>query len=179
MGSRSCGVKIVKGKDRPKKADGTWAFPSKFKWIGYSKMIDLLLEMTEPIHHTGKVVMGNSSFCIAMGVMPLEQFGVHGQFLVKKWKYWPNHVSGDYIEECMATKPLGHTETFIQVIEGKQFLVHGTKDWDYVTKIMSLHWILDKIQDHGMWRLVDGVWKTHKYVEPFSQHNPAKHWVDC
>jgi hypothetical protein len=29
-----------------------------------------------------------------------------------------------------------------------------------------------------MWRLADGMWKTCMYAEPFSRHNPAKHWVD-
>ena len=48
-------VKIVKGKDRPKKADGTWAFPSKWEQRGYTKTVNLLLEMTEPIHGMGKV----------------------------------------------------------------------------------------------------------------------------
>jgi hypothetical protein len=41
-------MKIVEGKDHPKKADGTWAFPSKFKRMGYSKTIDLLLERLSP-----------------------------------------------------------------------------------------------------------------------------------
>ncbi len=53
--------------------------------------------MTEPIHRTGKLVTGDSGFCIAMGVMALQKFGIHGQFQIKKWKYWPKHVPGDYI----------------------------------------------------------------------------------
>jgi hypothetical protein len=89
--------------------------------------------------------------------MAHQQFGLHGQFLIKKRKYWLKHIPGDYIDEYMAMKPLGHTETFVQVIEGKWFLVHCTKDRDYVTKIMSMHGVLDEIQDHGMWRLMDGV----------------------
>ena len=76
-------IKIVKGKDRPKKAGETWAFPSKYETKGYSKTVDLLLDMTEPIHCTGKVVTGDCGFCVAMGVMTLQKFGVHGQFLIK------------------------------------------------------------------------------------------------
>jgi hypothetical protein len=110
--------------------------------------------------------------------MALQQFGIHRQFLIKKRKYWPKHVPGNYIDEYMATKLLSHMETFVQVIEGKRFLVHCTKDQDYVTKIMSTHGVLDKIQDHETWRLMDGVWKTFKYAERFSLHNRAKHWVD-
>jgi len=86
--SSSYGIKIVEGKDCPKKADGTWAFLSKYERMGYSKTIDLLLDMIEPIHRTGKVITGNSGFCIAMGVMALQKFGVNGQLLIKKRKYW-------------------------------------------------------------------------------------------
>ena len=143
----------------------------------YSKTIDLLLDMTEPIDRTGKVVTGNSGFCVVMGVMALQKFGVHGQLLIKNRKFWPKHVPGNYIDGYMATKPLGHTETFVQEMEAQRFLVHCTKDCDYITKIMSAHGVLDKIQDHATWRLMDGVWRTFKYIEPFSRHNRAKHWV--
>ena len=171
-------IKIIRGKDCLKEASGTWAFPSKYKTKGYSKTINLLLNMTEPIHRTSKLVTGNSGFCIAMGVMALQKFGVHGQFQIKKRKYWPKHVPGNYIYGYMATKPLGRMETFIQEMEGQQFLVHCTKDRDYGMKIMSTHGVLDEIQDNAMWRLMDGMWRTFKYAKPFSRHNCAKHWVD-
>ena len=66
----------------------------------------------------------------------------------------------------------------MQEMEGKRFFVHCTKDCDYVTKIMSMHGVLDEIQDHVTYRLIDGQWKSFKYAEPFSRHNRAKHWVD-
>ncbi len=100
-------VKIVDGKDCPKKADGSWAFPSKWEQMGFTKTVNLLLEMTEPIHHTGKIVMGDSDFCIADGVIALHKKGVHGQFLIKKQKYWPKFVPGNQIDEYMSSKPLG------------------------------------------------------------------------
>ncbi len=49
---------------------------------------------------------------------------------------------------------------------------------DYITKIMSKQGVLEEIQDHPMWRFVDGELKTFKYIEPFSRHNRVKHWVD-
>ena len=104
--------------------------------------------------------------------------GVFGQFLIKKRKYWPAGVPGDYIDAHMNAKPLGHTESFVQEMEGKRFFIHCTKDADYVTKIMSTHGVLDEIQDHVTYRLIDGQWKSFKYAEPFSRHNRAKHWVD-
>ncbi len=57
---------------------------AKWEQMGYTKTVDLLLEKTEPSHHTGKVVMGNSGCCVTPGVMALHKKGVHGQFLMKK-----------------------------------------------------------------------------------------------
>ena len=170
-------VKLVEGKDRPK-ADGQYVFASEFEKKGFTPTVALLLEMTEPIHRTGKVVTGDSGFCVTSGVLALHDHGVYGQFLIKKRRYWPKGVPGDYIDNYMSNKPLGATETFVQEINGVRFYVHCTRDRDYVTKIMSSHGVLDEIQDHPTWRLVDGEWKTFKYAEPFSRHNRAKHWVD-
>ena len=171
-------VQIVEGKDQPKKPDGTWAFPTKCEAKGYSNTVELLMDMTEPLHHTGKVVTGDSGFCVALGVTALHQHRVHGQFLIKKRRYWPKHVPGDYIDAYMMAKPLGATETFMQELGGIRFFVHCTRDADYITKIMSTHGVLKEIQDHPTWHFVDGEWKTFKYAEPFSRHNRAKHWVD-
>jgi hypothetical protein len=44
---------------------------------------------------------GNSGFCVALGMMALHQQGVHGQFLIKKRRYWPKHILGDYIDQYM------------------------------------------------------------------------------
>ncbi len=50
-------------------------------------MLMLLLELTEPIHRTGNVVTGDSGFCVTQGVIVLDDYGVHGQFLIKKRRY--------------------------------------------------------------------------------------------
>ncbi len=94
-------MKLVEGKDRPKLPNGQFAFPGEFEMKGYSKTVTLLLEMTKPQHGTGKVMTGDSGFCVAMGVTTLAKHGIHSQFLVKKWRYWPKHVPGDYIDAYM------------------------------------------------------------------------------
>ena len=55
-------VKIQEGEDRPKKLDGSWAFPSEF--TSYPKTATLMLEMTKPVHHIGKVVSMDIGFCV-------------------------------------------------------------------------------------------------------------------
>ncbi len=47
------GIRLVKGKNRPKLTNGQWAFPSTWERQGYTKTVDLLLDMTELIHRTG------------------------------------------------------------------------------------------------------------------------------
>jgi hypothetical protein len=133
------------------------------------------MEITEPIHRTGKIVTGDSGFCVTQGVLALHDAGVFGQFLIKKRKYWPKMVPGDYIDEYMSSKPLGHAESFVQNIEGKRFFIHCTKDRDYVTKMMSSHGVLDEIQDHVTYQHIDGKWQSFKYAEYLSRHNRAKH----
>jgi hypothetical protein len=78
-----------------------------------TKTVSLLLEMKEPIHDMGKVVVGDSGFCVTQGVFALDKVGVKGQFLIKKHKYWPKFVPGNYIDQYMKDKPLGRSEMFV------------------------------------------------------------------
>ena len=75
-------VKLQEGKYHPKKQDGSWAFPSEFP--GYSKTSTLMLEITNHVHHTGKVVSMDSGFCVLVGIIATQNFGVYGQSLIKK-----------------------------------------------------------------------------------------------
>jgi hypothetical protein len=78
------------------------------------------------------VVTGDSGFCVAEGVTALHAKGVYGQFLIKKRRYWPKHVPGDFIDAHMVGKGLGETETYVQEIDGTRFLVHCCKDAEWV-----------------------------------------------
>ena len=97
-------VKIQEGKDHPKKPDGSWAFPSKFP--GYSKTATLMIEMTKPVYHTGKVVSMDSGFCVSVGIIAMHNFGVYGQSLIKKRRYWPKNVPGDAFDLYLKTRNL-------------------------------------------------------------------------
>ncbi len=99
-------LKLQEGKDRPKKSDGSWAFPSPFE--GHTKTAKLMLEMTKPIHGTGKVVSMDSGFCVSAGILSMHFVGVYGKALVKKrGRYWTKDVPGDYIDECFKQKEIG------------------------------------------------------------------------
>ena len=123
-------VQLIKGKDWPRNPDGTFVFQLNWEMKGFANTMELVLDMTELIHHMGNVVTGNSSFCVALGVTALHQQGVHGQFLIKKRRYWPKHVPRDYIDQYMMANLLGTTETFVQELGGLCLFVYCTHDAD-------------------------------------------------
>ena len=169
-------VKLKEGKDRPKKPDGSWAFPSKFP--GYSKTAMLVLEITKPVNHTGKVVSMDSGFWVSVRIIAVHNFCVYGQYLIKKRRYWPNNVHGDAIDSYFTNKELGSAKTFRQVFDKNPFLVHFHEDDRYVTKIMSTHGLINEIPTHKTYRGVTGEWKTFNYTEPISHHNHSNICVD-
>ena len=84
--------------------------------------------MTKPVHHTGKVLSMDSSFCVLVGIIAMHNFGVYGQSLIKKRRYWPKNFPGEAIDSYFANKELGSAKTFRRVFDGKPFLVHCHKD---------------------------------------------------
>lgn len=65
---------MMEGKDCPKKADRCWAFPSEFP-ARLGKTLTTMLELTQPIHGKGKVVVGDSGFCVREGVNECHKRG--------------------------------------------------------------------------------------------------------
>ena len=169
-------MKLQEGKDTTKKPDGIWEFPSKF--TGYSKTATLMLEITKPSHHTGKVVSMDSGFCVLVGIIAMHNFGFYGQSLINKRRYWPKNVPGDAINSYFAIKELGSAKTFRQVFDGNPLLVHFHRDDRYVTKLMSTHSLINEIPTHKTYRRVAGEWKNFNYTKPISRHNHSKHCVD-
>ena len=95
-----------------------------------------MLEMTEPIHGTGKIVTMDSAFCVSAGILALHEKEVYGQALIEKrgW-YWLRGVTGDEINHFEG-KQIGDFECFVQESDGKQFLFHCHKEDEYVCKVM-------------------------------------------
>jgi hypothetical protein len=89
-------VKLVKGKDKLKRANGHFVFPTEF--LGYGKTMTTTLEMMKPIHGKGKVVVGDSGFCVREGVVECHKRGVRFQAYVKKWGNWLQGVPGAAID---------------------------------------------------------------------------------
>ncbi len=74
-------AKIQEGKDQPTNGNSPF-YPSKFEM--FSPTAKLMLEMSEPIHGSGRVVTHDSGFCVTAGILALHDVGVFGQALIKK-----------------------------------------------------------------------------------------------
>lgn len=67
--------------------------------------------------------------------------------LIKKHgQYSPKYVPGNEIDNCFKEKALGEMMTYKQEVDGVKFLIHCTRDDQYMTKIMSSHGLFDEIQ---------------------------------
>ncbi|KAL7475603.1 LOW QUALITY PROTEIN: hypothetical protein ACHAW6_001516 [Cyclotella cf. meneghiniana] len=160
-------IRLLEGMDDPKLANGKWAFSSPF--TSNSKTAELMLNMTEPIHHTSKIVCMDSGFCVANGILAMHQKGVYGQSLMKNGADIGLNMIAD--GNGIFDKAPGSGKTFVQSIENQTFLVHCHKDVRYVCKFMSTGGLMLPVDDH----IVRGEWKSFKYCEPMSHHNGSKH----
>jgi hypothetical protein len=146
--------------------------------VGLGKTMTMMLEMMKLIHGSGKVVVGDSSFCVWEGVIECHKCGVWFQAYVKEREDWPRGVPGEVINGYFNEAPLRHCKTLVADHNNVEFRVHCCRDDKYVNKIMSAHGMVETVQDYPTYRKVDGQWKSFKYTEPFLCYCKAKHWVD-
>jgi hypothetical protein len=74
--------------------------------------------------------------------------------------------------------PFGHCKTLIAEHNNIDFHVHCCQDLKYVSKIMLTHGMIEMVQDHPTYRMVNRQRKSFKHTEPFSCYCKAKHWVN-
>ena len=170
-------AEIVEGKDWPSQFG-----PKEFNELG-GPTVGLMVRMTKPIHHTGKVVVMDSGFCVAKGIVEMEKKGVFGQALIKKRRYWPKFIPGDEIDQAFQDKEIGATGVCeVKLDSGEPLKVFCFKEPDYVMKIMSSFGTLNENVDHKTRRVYkqDGqtITKTFNYIEPISNHFKYRHQID-
>ena len=67
-------LELVEGKDSPDKKE----------YEGLGKTVGVLLRLTKPIHHSGRVVILDSGFCVLKGIVELRKKGVFSSAVIKK-----------------------------------------------------------------------------------------------
>ena len=90
-------------------------------------MIGTLLHLTKPVWGTGKLVVLDSGFCVLQGLVELKKKGVYAHALIKKRRYWLNHVPGDDIIAHFAEKKVGETDAIHGELDSIPFYLYGMK----------------------------------------------------
>mmetsp|Transcript_11947 Transcript_11947/g.25228 ORF Transcript_11947/g.25228 Transcript_11947/m.25228 type:complete len:318 (-) Transcript_11947:177-1130(-) len=134
-------VELVEGKDRPPQL-------GRKEFEEHGKTVGLMLRMSKNLWNTGKVVTMDSGLSVSKGILAMREKGVFGQALVKpRGRRWPVLVPGKYIDEYYQDKPIGYCKTLEQVVDGVKFFIHCQKEETFVTKIMSCHGVLTRVED--------------------------------
>ena len=127
------GFKLVEGEDEPdeKPADLT---------NQHGKTVGLLLRMCESLYHTGKVVVLDSGFCVLRGLVELQKNGVYAAAVIKKRRYWPRFVDGDWIDDGMKDKEVGDVGVLSGKLAGVDFNIFCMKEPAWNMKLMSTYY---------------------------------------
>ena len=169
-------IELVKGKDCPPQLA-----PEMFSEHG--KTAGLLLRLTKSIHHSGRVVIMDSGFCVLQALVKLASFGVYSSAVIKKRRYWPKYIDGDRIDSQFDFAEVGQTNSLPGTLDGKKFKVFCMKEEDYVMKLMATYGALQSVDEGATQRSVtrqSGIREnvSFKYTEPFFNHFKFRHQVD-
>ena len=101
----------------------------------------------------------------------------------KKRRYWPNHVSGDTIDEHFADKDEGGVDSLHGSIDNVPYDIFCMKEPDYVMKIMATYGGLTAHEGQKesvrKWTVDGEPWESRfQYKIPFSNHFDFRHVVD-
>ena len=123
-------IELVEGKDCPKEIP-----PPKFHEKG--KTSGLLLQLTESIAHSGRVVIMDNGFCVIDAILNLASAGIFSSAVIKKRRYWSKYIGGEAIDQCFAGKTVGSVEALPGSVGRRAFRVFAMKEQDYVMKLMT------------------------------------------
>ena len=167
-------MELVEGKDSPSE------IVPKFNNEG--KTVGLLLRVLEPIFAKGMTVILDSGFCVLNGIIKLKKRGKYASALIKKWKYWPKHIKGDYIKAHFNGKEVRDCDSWKGVMEDVPFHVYTMKEKDYVMSLMSTCGtnLRTGKETSREWVDSDGTKKNGKfnYPEVVGNHFLYQHSVD-
>ena len=98
--------------------------PKEYANLG--KTVSLMLRLTQPLHHTSKVVVMDSGFCVLKGLAELRRRGVFAQALIKKRRYWPKYVDGEAIKNHFEGRKVGDADAWGGTLEEQKFYIFAS-----------------------------------------------------
>lgn len=126
-------LELVEGKDRP-----SWRPVPEFE-DQLGKTGGLIMRMTEPLWHTGSVVVMDSAFCHAAAMRALVTKGVYSTSVVKKKRYWPKGIDGDRMDNELRDEPIGTAKCLRGEYDGEPFHLGGLRDSKHTLKLATTH----------------------------------------
>ena len=100
-------VDLREGKDRPVQLGGK-------EHDDRGKTTGTLLQLTKPVHGTGKVFV--------LALVELKKCGVYAHALIKKRRYWPKYIPGEAIKEHFRDKEVGSVDALKGQLDGVLFI---------------------------------------------------------
>ena len=76
-------------------------------------------------------------FCVLKGLIELRKVGVLAGDLIKKRRYWTNHIKGDMIDTHVQDKIVGKIDSWNSTLNNTPYNVFYLKEPYYVIKIMA------------------------------------------
>jgi hypothetical protein len=81
------------------------------------------MRLTESIHHSGRVVIMDSGFCVLKGLVQLASVGVYASAVIKTRRYWPKYIDGAAIDSHFDFKEISTTDSLPGTLDGTNFKV--------------------------------------------------------
>ena len=89
--------------------------------------------------------MLDSGFCVLQAIVELKKRGVFAHALIKKRRYWPNHVPGEQIIQHFADKAIRSADAIKGELDGVPFYIYSMKEPDYTMMLMSTYGTLQTV----------------------------------
>ena len=84
--------------------------------------------MTHALVELGIVLILESGLCVLVGVCALSSRVVYAVAQIKKWRYWPKNVPGDFIIHEFEDYQLGETNALAETLNNVPFRVYVMKE---------------------------------------------------
>ncbi len=115
-------------------------------------------------------------------LIELKKEGMFAAALIKKQRYWPALVPGDYIVAYFKDKSVGPIDEISRILDGIKYNIWCIKELEYCMSIMATGGVFCSAEGKEIKRFwkENGTQKTttFKYAKPFEYHFWYRHAMD-
>jgi len=82
-------------------------------------------------------VILDSGFCVLTGLCALKKAGLFACAVIKKRRFWPYLVPGEYMDRMFDDQEVGESAAISGKLDGEEYFLWGLKEPSYVMKMMA------------------------------------------